>query len=361
MKIGIDIQAVQGQVTGLGVYARCLSQAIQDLAPRNFEISFLLKGQGAHWNTFRRLWWENVERSKEVIRQEIELLHVPAFAPPLKKKCRVLATVPDIIGLIFPNQLGWPSRFYWGKWYPEMIRRADALIAISENTKKDVMARLGVSEKKIHVIYLSGHERFSRAVDAERFKRVKARFGIREQYFMTVGTIEPRKNIFRVVEAYTRFLKSKPGRRADYQLVLAGSKDFAHGRFFESLLGLGIDLSRVICTGYVAEEDLNCLYSGATAFVFPSLYEGFGIPVLEAMASGTPVLASRASSVPEVAGAAAYYIDPLSVDDIAEGMRVISEDLDLKRDLIRKGFEQIKKFSWQNMARQTLEVYERLV
>ncbi|HXV28479.1 MAG TPA: glycosyltransferase family 1 protein, partial [bacterium] len=170
----------------------------------------------------------------------------------------------------------------------------------------------------------------------------------------------PRKNLMRVMKAFSKFtgecVSGDP-----YQLVIVGSKDFAHGKFFQEMVKTqGETLGDVIFTGYVDQQDLNCLYACAEAFVFPSLYEGFGFPVIEAMASGTPVITSDRTSLPEVAGEAALKVNPEDTDAIFEGMRLFAMDNSARNEFIQKGFQRIKNFSWSKTARETLAVYEAL-
>ena len=360
MKIGIDVQASKGRLTGIGVYTKNLIQSLLEKPRNGYEFSLFGREQRGDWNTLQRLFWENASLPQLVKQGQVEILHVPAFAPPLAKPCKVVVTVHDIIGMIFPNQLGWPSRFYWGKWLPSAVKRADALIADSENTKKDLIKYLSIPESKIRVIYPSGHEGFSPRPDSRALKEIHERIGIKEKYFLAVGTLEPRKNLIRVIEAFAKFVEAKK-RSSVYQLVVVGATDFAHGKFLQTLLEkCSVKADHLLLTGYLEQKDLNLLYSGAEGFVFPSLYEGFGIPILEAMASGTPVLISRSSSLPEVAGDSAFYVDPNDTQSITEGMQALVDDPGLRRELIQKGFERIKRFSWRDTASKTFEVYDSL-
>ena len=360
MKIGIDLQATKGRRTGLGVYTENLVRVLKDREGRGHEIFYYAKSHDRDCNTIERWYWENIELPYLAKKDRVHLLHVPAFAPPFLKLCRLVVTVHDIIGMIFPNQIGLPSRLYWGKWLPLVIQRADAIIVDSENTKKDVLKFLDVPEKRLRLIYPSGHENFSPNLNGKALQQLKNRLGIKEKYFLCVGAIEPRKNLSRVIEAFVQFMKRKRDTR--YQLVVVGSKHFAHGRTFHELVtDTAIKFEDVIFAGYVKHEDLNLLYCGTEAFLFPSLYEGFGIPVLEAMAAGVPVMTSNVSSLPEVGGEAAYYVDPSDIDQISRGIYRLAEEPQLRRELIEKGFKQIQKFSWRRTVEQTLEVYEELV
>ncbi len=369
MKIGFDIQSTLGPFSGLGVYTRNI---LETVAPghdtqrpcryQDLEFYFFSQPAVKPWNTLQRLWWENVTRSRLMRQNGVDLLHVPAFSPPILKPrgVRLVTTVHDLIGMLFPNQRGAFSRFYWGKWLPRAVQNSDVLIADSENTKKDIIKHLQVPSEKIRVIYLSGHEGFRPGISAEQIQAVKAGRGIRGRYFLFVGTLEPRKNLSRTLQAFGKFQREH-GEGRDRQLVVVGSKAFAHGAFYKELLEKNaVDLQDVIFTDYVGHEELNALYCGAEAFLYPSLYEGFGIPLLEAMGSGTPVIASRTSSVPEVAGDAALLVDPLSADEITNAMLEISRSASLHSELVNKGFLRIKKFSWAGMVRELISVYQSL-
>lgn len=360
MRIGIDIQATQGRGTGLSVYTENLIRALQRESENGFQFHFYGKPRQEELNTLKRLFWENIELPRLAKKDKIDVLHVPAFAPPCWRPSRLVVTVHDLIGLTFPNQGGWPSRFYWGRWLPARVKEADKIIADSEHTKKDIVTHLQVSEEKIVVIYPSGHEGFSPEPDSATFKAARERFNIKEKYFLTVGTLEPRKNLFGAIEAFSKFIGLHKENRS-YQLVLVGSLNFAHGKFVQRLRESHRELAeQIIFTDYVEREVLNGLYSNATAFIFPSLYEGFGIPLLEAMASGVPVITSRLTSIPEVAGDAAYYADPKDPDSLACAMSNLAKDDSLRSDLIHRGLQRTGYFNWSQTAKRVLSVYRSL-
>lgn len=359
MRVGIDIQAARGKTTGLGVYTAGLFGALKEILPPDIKLTGYEREDDKSLNTPARLAWENWGLPLRARKDKLDLLHIPAFAPPVFKFTRFVVTVHDLIGIAFPNQMNWPSRLYWQRWLPMAVRGADRVIADSEWTKKDIVKYLGLAPEKVRVIYASGHEGFSPVRDPELLEALKQRIGIRERYFIFVGTIEPRKNLGRVIEALRIFLARRRALR--HQLVIVGSKEFARGEAFQKIVDLpGLKSDDVLFTGYLEFEELKALYTGARSLVFPSLYEGFGIPLLEAMACEIPVLSARATSLPEVGGDAAYYVDPLDTEAIARGMEALSEDETLRVDLIGKGKSQIQKFSWRRTARETLEVYGSL-
>ncbi|MBN1688174.1 MAG: glycosyltransferase family 4 protein [Candidatus Omnitrophica bacterium] len=361
MKIGIDTHSCFGQKTGLGVYTENLVRSIIRESRDRHIIRCYAKPREKDWNTAERMQWENYELLSIAFKDRIRLLHVPCFAPPIIRPFKVVVTVHDLIGMKFPNQMGWPSRFYWGKWLPVAVRSANAIITDSENSKRDIMQELRIPEKKIHLVYPSGHEGFSNMKNHPKWEILKKRLNIAEKYFLSVGTLEPRKNLERVIRAFDEFLKQKRG-DVRFQLVIAGSRSFAQGRAYELLVhGSQANLDDILFTDYLSQEELNLLYSNSQALIFPSLYEGFGIPVLEAMASGTPVLTSKTSSLPEVAGSAAWLVDPTQTQQIVEGMITFGHDESVRSDFVEKGFQQIKNFSWDKAARETIKVYESTV
>ncbi|OGW83166.1 MAG: hypothetical protein A2Z83_05935 [Omnitrophica bacterium GWA2_52_8] len=360
LRIGIDLQSTVGRKSGLGHYVENLYRALLQEMPQGLELVAIYQEQRKDFNTLQRLWWENITLPRNAKKQKVALLHVPAFAPPLHSCGKVVVTVHDVIGALFPNQMGLASRLYWGKWLPYAIRRAGHIIADSRHTKHDICRLTGIPKDRIDVIYASGHEGFSRSMTKTDMESVKARYALRDKYFIFVGTLEPRKNLKRVVEAFARF--KRDARHSEYQLILVGSKGFAHGHYYRALLNESVLKSGdLVFTDYVSHQELNALYCGAEALVFASLYEGFGIPVLEAMACGTPVIASDRTSVPEVGGAAALYVNPENTEDIAAKMREIAGGSDLRAELVERGFAQIKKFSWRETAQRTMQVYHRVL
>ncbi len=293
-------------------------------------------------------------------KDSLDLLHVPAFSLPFKKICPYVITVHDLIGIKFENQKGAASRFYWKSWLPGSLKHADAIIAISEHTRNDLIENLKINSSKIKVIRPSGHESFRSDVSAEAIHFAKAKLGICFPYFVTVGSFEPRKNLERVIKAFGRFLAQN--RSMDAQLVMIGPQDFAQGRYFKDLcIQFGINEGQILATGFVDHDVLNALYAGAEALIFASLYEGFGLPLLEAMASRCPVLASKRTSLPEVAGEAAAWFDPESIEDISDNMSLVFKNTSYQEDLRQKGLKRILNFSWEKCAQETFELYRKVL
>jgi glycosyltransferase involved in cell wall biosynthesis len=280
----------------------------------------------------------------------LDLVHspVPAAVPPVGPGQRLVVTVHDVAYLVHP-------RFYPRQWrmmyrvgVARAVRSADAVIAVSRHTAEDLLRRTRVDPAKLHVVPLAAALPVSRTEPEEALARLK----IRRPFVLFVGTLEPRKNLVRLVRAYRRVAV----RGAPEALVLAGPIGWRHQALLREIALDGP--GEIILTGPVQPADLDALYRGASAFIYPSLYEGFGLPVLEAMARGVPCVVSTAASLPEVAGEAALPVDPRSVAGLADAMERIVRDRDLSSRLRDAGRSRAARFSWEETARLTLEVYK---
>lgn len=240
--------------------------------------------------------------------------------------------------------------------YRKMLSAADAIIAVSHHTRKDLVQQLSVAQEKIEVVYHGVEERF-RARNPQETRAVLDRYGIGSSYLLYVGCIEARKNLSRLLEAFARVRK---GGYPSFELVMAGNPGEGADTVFQTVGKLGLE-ECVRIVGYVQQEDLPFLYTGAEIFLFPSLYEGFGMPVLEAMACGTPVVASSVTSIPEVAGEAALLVDPHSVESISSAIQSLLGDPSLRKAYAHKGIVRAGEFTWEKAAKQTLEVYRKVL
>lgn len=277
---------------------------------------------------------------------------VPPFARGKK-----LVVIYDTVIKDFPETMSRKTKFVLGATLSRSIKRADKIVTISEFSKNCIMRHYGVSEEKISVIPCGFKEdMFNTAWSDEIVQRTVSEYGINKDYLLYLGTLEPRKNIERIVEAYAMLRKEH---REYPKLVLAGGKGWLYNTIFERVKTLDIE-GDVIFTGYVKDEDVPLLMKGAMAFCFPSLYEGFGMPPLEAMACGTPVITSNCSSIPEVVGDAAIMVDPYNVNELYQAMRKIVGDSELREKLSRKGLERCRLFSWKTSAKLFLETLENL-
>jgi glycosyltransferase involved in cell wall biosynthesis len=233
------------------------------------------------------------------------------------------------------------------------VQRADSIVTVSEFTRSRIIENLGVSAEKVRVIYPGVDDWFMRR-DTAVVKRVFDALGIDRPCLLYVGKFEPQKNINRLIDAFHRVLKQR-----DMVLVMAGPINWYYHIVLEKIKEMNL-VDNIIFTGYITDETMSALYSGASALVFPSLYEGFGLPVLEAMACGLPVVSSNVCSIPEVAGEAALLADPYSPDDIAEKILLLLKDESLRHELISRGKKRAQFFSWKQTAEKTLETYRSI-
>ncbi len=357
--IGVDAsRSVSPQPTGTELYSRQLIAALLDRAPDHFffRLYFNQPPQSAFSNqqsaikviSFPRLW-THLRLSIEMILHPPDLLFVPAHVLPIIHPRRSVVTVHDLGYLYFPEAHPPRQRWYLDRSTRWHTRTAAHLLADSAATKHDLIEQYHADPDKITVAYPGLDPSVKRMDDPNEITRVKARYHIDGDYVLYLGTIQPRKNLQRLIAALLQLPTS------NFQLLLAGKP----GWYSDQLLQHATD--RVKFIGYVDATDKNALLSGATAFVFPSLYEGFGFPVLEAMACGVPVLCSNTSSLPEVAGDAAVLVNPLEVDDIARGLQEITLNEALRRMLIERGYQQAQKFTWQACADVVLKVFEKVL
>jgi glycosyltransferase involved in cell wall biosynthesis len=272
-------------------------------------------------------------------------------APPTGKP--FVQTVFDLTFVEYPEFVEPKNQQFLEKWVPDTLERSTRVITISESTKEGLIEHFKVPSHKIDVTPLAADDIYEREVPDDEIAQVKEKYGIEDEYFLAVGTLEPRKNLKNLLLAVAAMRKGTTD-----QLVVVGGQGWLFDETQELIGKLGLS-GRVIFTDYAPKRELPALYQGAKAFVFPSLYEGFGIPVLEAMSSGTPVVCSNTSSMPEVGGMAALYFDPNDPKALKHALSRVLEDENLRKRLAFAGREQAAKFSWSKTAQHTLGVYER--
>ncbi|TSC91835.1 MAG: group 1 glycosyl transferase [Candidatus Berkelbacteria bacterium Licking1014_85] len=282
-------------------------------------------------------------------------MHQPAFSAPLLYPGKIVVTINDLIAMFIGEDIPFISRQYFGRWMPLTHKRADHIIAISEHTKKDVISLLKIPENKITVIHLAANENFKPERDKNKLDKIKKKFYTGDHFFLHIGTITPRKNLEFIVRAFSDLAKNEN----DCKLVIAGKKGWFYEKLNEIVEKLGL-VNHVIFTGYITEEEKILLYNASIALVFPSIYEGFGFPPLEAMNCGAPVIASHASSIPEVVGEAGILLDPNDQYAWAQAMKQVMTLGSLRKKMISDGFKQAKKFSWKKTAEKTVRVYEQV-
>lgn len=359
MKVGIDISQTVFLGTGVAVYTQNLIDNLLKIDQKNNYVFF-----GSSLRRREKGFWPIPPIILEILWNRLHIFPVENFIGPVDvfhssdwtqppAKARKVTTIHDLLIYKFPEYSHPKTEFRVDVFAPspnivasqkrrlEWVKKeCDMVIAISESTKRDIMNTLGIPENKIQVIYEAVGESF------KNYKKIR-RGG--KPYILAVGTREPRKNLERLTEAFQKI------RNKNVDLVIAGKYGWGDDNSKFKIQNLKF-------LGYVTQEKLPELYANAEAFIFPSLYEGFGIPVLEAMTVGCPVITSNVSSLPEVGGKAAVYVDPLNINDIKEKIDYVLNLKEKERKvIIDKGLKQAAKFSWEKTARETVKIYQSLL
>lgn len=368
--IGIDAsRAAKAHRTGTETYSLELMKALVKIAPSHYCFRLYTPHPPqhsdwpnlAHFETQVMPWprlWTHIRLAVELQQNPPDLLFVPAHVLPLRCPVPAVVTVHDLGYRYYPQAHRRFDRWYLDWTTRRHARLADQLIADSEATKNDLVDFYGAQPDRVTVIYLGRDETLAPVNNPEIIAKIKSRYNIKGDYLLYLGTLHPRKNLVRLIDAFHLAVTTLQSKQL--KLVIAGQQGWLYGEIFERVQRLGL-AEQVIFPGYVADEAKPALLSGAVAYVFPSLYEGFGLPVLEAMACGTPVLTSNCSSLPEVAGQAAWLVDPLNTAEIAAGLIQLVTKADLRQEFIARGYHQIQKFSWLKAASQLLEVWEKVI
>jgi len=348
MNIAIDITPLgSGHAgRGVGVYTKNLTEALQKYKSKH-SYSFFTRGQP--------------------LPKDADIVHYPYFDPffltlPLQKRVPTVVTVHDLIPLVYPDKFpaGLRGMVKW-QMQKAALRKADRIITVSECSKKDVQRLVGIDERKIDVVYSAGAERYQHITNANVLRTVKKKYRLPDNYFLYVGDVNWNKNIPGLIRAFAEFLKKSN----TYHLILVG-RAFLDGTLKETRVIRSVIQELQIadhtgCTGYVSDEDMAGLYSMASCSLEPSFYEGFGLPVLESMASGCPVLVADNSSLKEIAGPS-IRIDAQSTDNISEAMNTLASlSIQDRKNLVNDGITWTKQFSWEKTAKETVSVYEKVL
>lgn len=385
MRVAIDLSGLARPGSGSDTYFRHLTLALaREIAPLDDLVGFLNRfgsdSQDAElppvrvlisrwpWRILGTLWGFGI-LSVDRLTGPVDVFHANDWTCPPLRKGRIVATVFDLAFERYP-ELYPPDILRLHRRQLDCVRRrASAVVAISAHTKEDLRAAWGAEKTpEIRVIHPAGDPIYAEARNLEAERELRARLGLPEEYLLYLGTSAPRKNLPRLVRAYA--LARQAGVRSP--LVIAGSTGLVSGmpihgshswdarQVSDAILARGLEGS-VLVTGHLARADAAHLMRGARAFVFPSLYEGFGLPVLEAMSAGVPVIASSTSALPEVGGDAILYVDPTNEESIADAIVRVDGAAELRRDLAARGLRRSGKFSWAATARETLAFYRDLV
>lgn len=286
-------------------------------------------------------------------RLHADLLHVTYMPPPLPLRLVLVSTVHDVIHARHPEWFSRRDRIVLHAGVRDSTRRADAVLTVSEHARSEIISLYRANPAKVHVVYNAGNETLSALNQGRRTFQARKILGAEYPYLLAVGSLNPRKNIKRLIEAFAHLKKNAA---IPHKLLLVGKAHWGHTELHTVAVTSEVERD-VMFTGYVDDAQLVDLYQGADVFIYPSLFEGFGIPVLEAMTCGTPVVTSNTSSIPEVAGDAALLINPEKSESISKAILNILQDRDLASTLRSKGFERAKQFSWSSSAKQIRKIY----
>lgn len=353
MRVAFDISAMRGRKTGIGAYSEQLLNALHEHAPQ-VETVALEDDASENQRTDKRIWREQFLLPRLAQNANADLLHLTGFAAPLRSRVPVILTVMDLIGVLFPNNFPPASRFYWSRYLPFTLRGARHLITLSEHTKRDVIQLAKIPPARISVIACGFDSRYRVINDKSLLESAGARLKLPDRYFLFISTLEPRKGIDTLVSAFAEIAARVPE-----QLVLVGKRGWYYETLFAQVRAMNLE-SRLRFMDYLDDADLPIVYNLATAFVFPSRYEGFGLPPLEAMACGVPVISSNASSLPKVVGDAGILLPPDDVTGLANAMLNLSHDESRRAHLRQLGLARAAQFSWQRGAIETAALYERI-
>lgn len=371
MRVGFDGTLHGARTTGAGEYQRQLLRHLPEAAPDLQLVLYAARGTvlaPAPGTEVHEMPWAADQRVRRVVQgalswrrrwraDQLDLLHVPFYYLPPGAPAKSIVTIYDTRFLRFPETYPAARAAFLRAAVPSSLRRARMVLTISEFSKAEIVELVGLEPDRVRVTRLAPRADFGRALTPERRTAVRAKYRLPRSYILSTSTLEPRKNLARTIEAFAQLRREH--KDVPQELVLVGTRYFGASDIDAAIRRHG--LSAVVhIMGYVDDEDMPALYDMADVFVYPSLYEGFGIPPLEAMACGTPVVAAASSSIPEVVGDAARLVDPLSVESIADGLRaVLTDERDAAR-LAALGRERTKLFSWQRAAAETAAAYRQV-
>jgi glycosyltransferase involved in cell wall biosynthesis len=347
--------ALEIDLIALGTGGKCASvqvssHALADLPPANLSLANL-----------RKVWFEQVAFPRACRRLKADVAHVPYWAPPLRSSIPTVVTIHDLIPLLLPQYRGGPLVRLYTSLVSRTARRADLVLTDSEASRRDIIAHLRLAEDRVRAVYLAAGEHYT-PTPAPTDADIRARYGLPQRYVLYLGGFDVRKNVAAAIEAYRR---ASPTIGAINPLVIAGRLAQQDTAFTPDPRRLvrerGLDAGSVHFTGFVEEADKPALYRGATAFIFPSRYEGFGLPPLEALTCGTPVVGSDTSSIPEVVGAGGVLLPPDDVEGIGRALVKLATDADFRAELSRRALAQAANFSCEKMAQETLAAYRDVV
>jgi glycosyltransferase involved in cell wall biosynthesis len=356
-KILLNGLQLSDKKSGVQYYTRNLYCELKKNESRSVKFFLLNPPVSRHgflkYNRLERILFENVLLPGYFRKNNFTLYHSPNYVLPFFFNFFSVLTVHDLITFDYPELCQPESVIYFRLLLGRSVKKAHKIITVSETVKEDILKHFNISKNKITVIYPGINPIFKKSIDLKTLEKYR----IHGEYILFVGNIEPKKNLVRLIRAFDLLIRSE---KLNHKLVIVGKKGWKYRSVFQSVEDLKLK-SRVIFTGYVPETDLPVLYSMADLFVFPSLYEGFGIPPLEAMACETPVLVSNCGALPETTGGVCSQTDPYEIANISNEMYKLLSDKKYRSESVKRGKEWVKHFSWERAARETIGLYYRIL
>ena len=307
----------------------------------------------------KKMWTQFALPIKLTFSSKLDVFFSLGHYGPRFSKIPFVVTVHDLSYLHFPDLFKKEDLYQLTNWTKYSIEKSSHVIAVSETTKDDIIKNYGVNPSKISAVYEGFDENRFKLQLKEKIAKIKKRYKIRGDYLIFIGTLQPRKNIERLIEAFHKLVRNSKFEIRNYKLIIVGRRGWLYEPIFNKVKKLQMEDS-VIFTDYVEDSDLPQLISGAKAYVLPSLWEGFGIPVIEAQACGVPTVVSSTSSLPEIVAGSAVQVNPYSTISISNGISRVLTNQKLRKELIKKGLENTKRFSWQKCAGETLKILEKV-
>lgn len=365
MKIAFDLRRIEN--AGVGRYMRCIVSSVLEIAPHNEYVFIMAPGTEQFFPphsqvtvvTTRAKYYSFAEQYvlPRILKQyKVDILHAMHFVVPVFKVCPTIVTIHDTIHLVYPQDIDSRLGRIYSRWMLKIAARvSDKIVTVSEFSKSDICRYLGVHPDRVCVTQLGAEKQFERIEDHKRLQAVRDRYGISDRYILYTGIYKQRKNHDALLKAISQLKEDG----IKIQLVIAGN--LKEGKIILQEMARTLNLeSQLVLTGFVAEEDLPALYSAACAYVCPSLYEGFGLTLLEAMSCGIPVIAHKGTSLPEVCGEAAVYVDASIPSELASAIRTVVKNAQIQQQLVEKGYRNLERFSFEQAAHRTLNMYDEL-
>jgi glycosyltransferase involved in cell wall biosynthesis len=370
LHIAIDAHSVGTRLAGNESYAVNLIEALAEIDSRNQYTLFVTRPEAV--DRFRGRWPNffvtqtlphtpfvriPLTLSVALRRNPVDVLHVQFTAPPLSP-CPTVVSIHDLSFEHLPFTFKRRSMVQLRLTVRSSARRAAHILALSESARQDIITTYGIDADRVTTIPLAAPAHFAPVTDEQELRRVRDRYGIEGNYILSVGSIQPRKNLTRLVRAYANLRRERTGVKLP-KLVLVGKQGWLYNETLRAIAESGVG-NQILLTGYVSETDLPTLYSGAICFVYPSYFEGFGLPPLEAMQCGVPVIVGNRTSLPEVVGEAGLMVNPFDEMEIAAALARLLDNPSFREEQRIKGLKQARTFSWHDTARRTLEVYKQV-